>query len=50
MTKTSAEPILAARGLSPIDQRRHLAQCVGNTPLLELRRIAAEVAQVRIFG
>lgn len=34
----------------PPDLRHRLVDCVGNTPLLELSRIAAEVAPVRIFG
>ncbi len=50
MTEKPLEPILAARGTPAVDQRHRLLQCVGNTPLLELRGIAAEVAPVRIFG
>lgn len=50
MAIQTQEPILAARGAVPSDLRHRLVQCVGNTPLLELPRIAAEVAPVRIFG
>jgi cysteine synthase B len=50
MTNYAEEPILKARGAPPVDTRRSIVQCVGNTPLLELRRISAEVAPVRIFG
>jgi len=50
MTTHPQDPILTARGAQSVDQRHRLVQCVGNTPLLELSRIAAEVAPVRIFG
>ncbi len=50
MSKKPIEPILVARGPVAVDRRHRLQQCVGNTPLLELTRIAAEVAPVRIFG
>ncbi len=50
MATKSQEPILAARGAVPVDQRHRLVQTVGNTPLLELSRISAEVAPVRILG
>jgi cysteine synthase B len=34
----------------PTDMRHRIVDCVGNTPLIELCRISAEVAPVRIFG
>lgn len=50
MATLPQEPIISARGMPTTDLRHRLVQCVGNTPLLELHRIAAEVAPVRIFG
>ena len=50
MSQPADPPILSTRGAVPTDQRHRLVECVGNTPLLELRRIGAEVAPVRIFG
>lgn len=50
MAKSADPPILSTRGAVPTDMRHRLVECVGNTPLIELRRIAAEVAPVRLFG
>lgn len=43
-------PIVSARTDVSLDRRHRLVDCVGNTPLLELKRISEEVAPVRIFG
>ncbi|HEY8240327.1 MAG TPA: pyridoxal-phosphate dependent enzyme, partial [Kiritimatiellia bacterium] len=47
MTSSGKSPRekVAARGL-----RHHILESIGNTPLLELKGIAAEVAPVRILG
>lgn len=50
MSQHTAPPILDTRANQPVDRRHRLIECVGNTPLLELSRISAEVAPVRIFG
>jgi cysteine synthase B len=44
-TGRSLREKVAARGL-----RHHILERIGQTPLIELRRIASEVAPVRIFG
>ncbi len=50
MARAVDSPIVSSSRAVPTDQRHRLVECVGNTPLLELRRIAAEAAPVRIFG
>jgi len=50
MANLAEQPIGAVRGDSPADMRHRIIECVGNTPLLELTRISADVAPVRIFG
>lgn len=50
MSKPTEIPILSARIDQAVDRRTRIVQCVGNTPLLELSRIAEEVAPVRLFG
>lgn len=50
MPDQSAAPILMTRAQQPVDTRHRIVECVGNTPLLELPRISAEVAPVRILG
>ncbi len=41
---------IEADAMTQADRRHSIIQAVGNTPLVELRRIAAEVAPVRLFA
>jgi len=50
MSDVTLAPIVSARGDLATDRRSRILECVGNTPLLELPRISAEVAPVRILG
>lgn len=50
MTETSNIPTLSGDTKRAIDRRTCVVECVGNTPLLELKAISKEVEPVRIFG
>lgn len=50
MSETPDIPILSAQYDGPVDRRTRVIESVGNTPLFELSKIAAEVAPVRILG
>ena len=50
MSETPYIPILSAMADTSVDRRSRVIQLVGNTPLVELTKISAEVAPVRIFG
>ena len=50
MSETSNIPTLSGDTKRAVDGRTHIIECVGNTPLLELKVISQEVAPVRIFG
>ncbi len=50
MSETSNIPTLSGDTERAVDRRSRILDCVGNTPLLELKSISKEVAPVRIFG
>jgi cysteine synthase B len=50
MAQSTEIQAISTRVEPAIDHRHRIIDLVGNTPLIELKRIAAEVSPVRIFG
>lgn len=50
MSETSNISTLSGDEKRVLDRRTRVVECVGNTPLLELKAISKEVEPVRIFG